>query len=219
MKTKIIFIFLLLFFSSTLKVKAVSVQQAREILQNHFINLVEVKNFYPEIPDTLEIPFSKEFLEKNKSAWLIPLKINSDFKYLLIRANFENEFCFLKNIDTLDLKTASEFLRLIEKIKPCFPERFEANQPFKYFFRTSERDANKKNNFKKAVSYYDKNFIIIAWPDEIELGRMNQDYISYLNKNDEGIEAQLETTPLPKNHPKVTTQQSVYVLTLFSCLE
>jgi hypothetical protein len=216
MKTKILFIFFLLFFSCATKVSAISSEQAREILQSHFIELTEVKKFYPDIPDVLEVPFTKETLRKNKSAWMIPVKINSKFKYLLIRANFENEFCALKNIDTLDLKTATEFLIIIKELRPWFPDRAETDLPFKYFFRTDDR-YNQKINYKKAISYDGKNFIIVDWPDEVELGMMNKDYISYLIRNKKGVEIQFETTPLPRDHPKTNEQQSVLVLTLFSC--
>lgn len=214
-----IFIFYGLFFLNVLLVKSINNEEAREILQSRFVSLIEIKDLYPGAPDSLEIPFSKEFLERNKSAWLIPVKIDSNFKYLLVRANFENEFCALKNIDTLDLKMATEVITLIKKLRPWFPGRVESNLAFKYFFRTDEIYLQDKPEYKKAISYDGKNFIVVAWPDNIELGVMNKNCISYLTRNKKGAEIQFETTPLPDNHPKVTEQQSVLVLTLFSCRE
>lgn len=216
---KVVCLFYVLLLLNALQVKAVDNKQAHEILQSHFVSLKEVKELYSDLPDSLEIPFSKEFLEKNKSGWLIPTKTDSGFKYLLVRANFENEFCALKNIDTLDLKAATEIIGLIKKLRPWFPDREESRLSFKYFFRTDEAYLQDKPEYKKAISYDGKNFIVVAWPDNIELGMMNKDYISYLAKNKKGVEIQFETTPLPKNHPRVTNQQSILVLTLFSCRE
>lgn len=216
---KVVCLFYVLLLMNALQVKAVSNERAHEILQSHFVSPAEVKELYPDLPDSLEIPFSNEFLKKHKSGWLIPTKTDSGFKYLLIRANFENEFCALKNIDTLNLKVATEIITLIKKLRPWFPGRAESNLPFKYFYRTDEVYLQNKPEYKKAVSYDGKNFIVVAWPDNIELGMMNKDYISYLAKNKKGVEIQFETTPLPENHPRVTNQQSILVLTLFSCRE
>lgn len=213
MKTKFVIVFFLLVFSF-LKVTAnVTEAQASEILQSHFVKLVEVKDIYPDLPATLEIPFSEEALKTNRSGYLVPVKMKNGFEYLFFRANFENEISMLKGVDTLDIETAKEVLMLIKRLRPWFPGRAESNLPFKYFFRA--KDISKM----VAVSYDGKNFIVVDWPNNVELGMMNKDYISYLTRNKNGVEIQFETTPLPANHPKVNNQQSVFVLTLFSCRE
>lgn len=218
MKTKIFLIFLFLGLFSSLRATTVSSEQAQKILKNHFINLTEIRNLHPDAPSVLIIPFSQKFLEKNRSAWLVPVKIKSGFKYFLVRANFENEFCALKGLDTLDLKTARQVVETIKRLRPDFPERIESNLPFKYFFRTAE-PVRENPKQKKAISYNDGKFIVVSWPNEVELGVVNKNQIFYLTKNRRGVEIQFETTSLPENCPPITEQQSILVMTLFSCRE
>lgn len=216
MKTKTFFIFLLLILSMSEASAGVTEIQAKEILKNHFITLAEAKKAYPDLTEELTIPFSIETLKSNRGAWLLPVKTTTGFEYLLIRANFESEMGTLTKVDTLELSKAEEALFLLKKLRPNFPDRAEANVPFKYLFRTKDDSAPKLGGiYKKTVSYDGKNFLIINWPNGVEIGVVHETFISYLTMDKRGVEIQYGQEKLPENFPKIN--QSVYILTLLRC--
>ncbi len=206
-------IMLLTLISKPLLAEGVTEEQASNILQSHFVRLLEVKDIYQGLPEKLPINFSEEVLKRNRGAWLMPLKIDSSFEYILFRTNFENEIYSLgyKQVDTIDLREAEKILAIIKRIRPWFPGRDESATPFKYFFRT--RDGDKIKN--TAISYDGKKFITVDIPKGVELAMMDKDYISYLTRNKEGVEIQFEATPSPPNYLKKREQQSIFFLTLF----
>ena len=188
--------------------------QANNILKHHFISLTEAKSVYPDLPENLTIPFSAQTLKNNPDSWLIPVKIQDHFKYLLVHAGFECEICTLKQVDTLRLKTTEEVLLMLKVLRPNFPERRGSNEAFKYFFRT--KDSAGTNIFKKAVAYDGNNFLVVNWPNKVELGVVRQKCIFYLCRNKKGLEIALGSESLPDYGPAIKDEQSVFFLTMLS---
>lgn len=186
--------------------------QANNILKHHFISINEAKTVYPNLPENLAIPFSARTLRNNPNSWLIPVKIQDRFRYLLVRAGFECEICTLKRVDTLRLKTTEEVLSMLKVLRPNFPERRGSNESFKYFFRTKDS----AGIFKKAVAYDGKNYLVVNWPNKVELGVVRQKCIFYLFRNKKGVELALGSESLPDYGLAIKDGQSVFFLTMLS---
>ena len=200
-----------------LNAQTVNSLQAQNILKDHFISLTEAQVIYPNLPGELAIPFSSQTLKNNPDSWLLPIKVQDQFKYLLVRANFEFEVCMLKRVDTLGLRTSKEVLSMLKILRPTFPERANSNEAFKYFFRTKDdAGTREKNIYKKAVAYDGRNFLVINWPNKTELGVVQQKCIFYITKNIKGMEIVLGQESLPDYGLAIKDDQSIFVLTLLS---
>jgi len=184
-----------------LNAQTVNSLQAQNILKDHFISLTEAQVIYPNLPGELAIPFSSQTLKNNPDSWLLPIKVQDQFKYLLVRANFEFK----------------EVLSMLKILRPTFPERANSNEAFKYFFRTKDdAGTREKNIYKKAVAYDGRNFLVINWPNKTELGVVQQKCIFYITKNKKGMEIVLGQESLPDYGLAIKDDQSIFVLTLLS---
>lgn len=216
---KVFFIFSLLSIFVSCYSQVVTEVQAKEVMGKHFISTLEAKTIYPNLANEISIPFSLEILKLNHHAWLVPLKVNGNSKYFLVKANFENEVStktFLTQNDTLSLNEAKQAVKLISTLRPYSWERSESEIPYKYFFRTKSPAPTKQGIYYRKILAYDNNqFLVIEWPNSVEIGVVNKDYISYLTRDKRGREIKLGLVPLPDNHPEIEYLQSVYVLTMF----
>lgn len=190
-------------------------EQAKEIMGKHFISVLEAQNIYPDLPNNIVIPFSVEVLKNNLNAWLVPIKS----KYLLVKAHFDNEVAtknFLKQNDTLTLVSAKQVIKLIDVLRPYSWNRLNSEIPFKYFFRTKSLSPSKQGiSYRKIVAYDDNQFLIVDWPNNVEIGVVKENYISYLTRDKQGHELKLGLALLPDEHPDIKYLQSIYVLTMF----
>jgi|GEM_PF-1816821 hypothetical protein len=212
---KVIFLFLLIISASLLTAQNVTIAQAKETLKSHFISLEEARTVFPDLPLELKIPYTLRDLKNNKNSWLLPIPLDKS-RYYLIQANFECESSkpgWIRNKDTLSLVAAKKVIMLLNKARLGFPNRVYSDQPYKYFFRTKTATASKYwTRYKKTVTYYNGEFLIINWPNSAEFGVVNDKCLNYLVRNKRGKELQLGTENLP-DFP-VVPQQSIYVLTL-----
>lgn len=219
MKTKVLSVAILLIYVLVVPVSAqVSYAQAKETLADHFISPDEARNVYPDLPLEIKIPYSLTNLENNRNAWLLPIQINSVYKYFLIQENYGPEVSspnWINRRDTLYLSTAKKALLLLNKLGKDFPNRVGANIPYTYFFRTKDYAPEKYDmKCRKTITYANNDFLIINWPSDVEIGVINQKCIYYLAKNKRGVEVNLGKEFLPENAPLLPEQQSIYVLTL-----
>ena len=205
---------LLIIFINCYSQKATS-EQAQEIMGKHFISILEAQTLYPDLPSKIAIPFSTEVLKNNPNAWLVPIKS----KYFLVKANFENEVSsekFLKQNDTLTLTETKQVLKLINVLRSNFLNRIDSETPYKYFFRTKSLSPLKLGrSYRKIVAYNDNQFLVVDWPNCVEIGVVNKDYISYLTRDKRDRELKLDLAPLPDGHQNIEYLQSIYVLTMF----
>jgi hypothetical protein len=219
MKTRVAFLVLLTLLMNQVYCQNATPAQAKEILGEHFIPLDEAVNVLVDLPADLKIPFSVKTLEQNLDSWLVPIWVNGESRYYLIKANFENEVAGKKSLlgkDTLSLAETKKAIMLLYKLRPSFPERIDGEKPYKYFFRTKTNAPSKpKLDYHKTVAYADEKFLIINWPNSIELGVVNKDYISFLMRNEKGVEIKLGFEFLPEKHPDIAYLESIYVLTMF----
>ena len=220
MKTKVAFFCVLL----TMLIRPIYCQnatpaEAKEILGEHFIPLDEAINVLLDLSPDLKIPFSVKTLKENLGSWLVPIWVNGISRYYLIQANFENEVStkkFLHYNDTLALAETKKALMLLSKLRPDFPERNEGERPFKYFFRTKNYSPTKqKIVYRKIVAYAHDQFLILNWPNQVEIGVVNKDCVSYLIRNNKGVEIKLGLEFMPNKHPDINYLGSIYVLTMF----
>lgn len=221
MKTKVILLFSLFVVFVNCYGQMANSLKAKEILGNHFISLNEVLTILPSAPKEgeFEIPFSVQTLNDNPGSWLIPIQTRGVYKYFLVSLNFENEIStkkFLNSNDTLSLEATKQAVKILSTLRPNFLNRSESEISFKYFFRTkTTAPAHQGIAYKKILSYADDNFLILDWPNAVEIGVVNKDYISYLTRNSRGVEIKLGLAILPDDHPQMEYLQSVYVLTAF----
>lgn len=220
MRTKTFLIMvLLIILAKPTYAQEISTEEAKGIMQEHFISTTEAQKIYPETPNILKIPFSKETLKSNQESWLMPILTKRGYKYLLLTANFDNEIAttkFQQEHDTLSLAETKFAIKILSETRINFLERANSGYSFQYFFRTKTLAPKKQGiNFKKAVAYDDNQFLVLDWPNDVELGVVNKDYISYLTRNDKGQEIKLGLAFLPENHPPLSYLESIYVLTMF----
>lgn len=221
MKTKVILLFSLFTLSISCYGQLADYSDASGIFGKKFISLNEIINVFPNTPTESEfkIPFSIQTLQDNRGSWLMPIQINGVYKYFIISLNFENEIStkkFLSANDTLSLEATKQVVKILSTLRPNFLNRIESETPYKYFFRTkTTADTRQGISYRKILSYANDNFLIIDWPNEVELGVVNKDYISYLTRNNKGVEIKLGLAILPENHPQIDYLQSIYVLTAF----
>jgi hypothetical protein len=190
-------------------------EQAKEIMGRHFISILEAQTISPDLPNNIAIPFSVEVLKNNPNAWLVPIKS----KYFLVKANFENEVStkkFLKQNDTLTLVDTKQVIKLINVLRPYSWDRMDSEIPWKYFFRTKSLSPPKQGTgYRKIVAYDDNQFLVVDWPNKVEIGVVKEDYISYLTRDKRGRELKLGLSFLPDGHPDIAYLQSIYILTMF----
>lgn len=215
MRTKTVLLYSLLVVFINCYGQMATPAQAKEIMGKHFISILEAQTLYPDLSSKITIPFSMEVLKANSSAWLVPIKS----KYFLIRANFENEVAtkkFLKQNDTLSLSETKQALKLINVLRPYSWERDNSEIAYKYFFRTKSFSPTKQGiSYRKIVAYDNDQFLVIDWPNAVEIGVVNKDYVSYMTRDKRGRELKLGLAPLPDGHPDIEYLQSIYVLTMF----
>jgi hypothetical protein len=219
MKTKIILLFNLLIIFVSCYGQAATISQAKEVLGRHFISVLEARTVYPDLAAEIAITFSPEILKFNPNAWLVPIKSNGVSKYFLISANFENEISnkkFLKQNDTLSLNETKQVIKLISSLRPFSWERINSEIPYTYFLRTKNSSPPKQGiGYRKIVAYDNESFLVIDWPNGVEIGVVNKDYISYLTRDKRGREIKFGLAFLPEDHPNIEYLQSIYVLTIF----
>lgn len=206
-------VLILLILSQIIVAKNIKEKEAKFILNNYFISISEAKKVFPDIPNNLKIPFSKETLEKFSDYWLIPIETTRKYKYFLVKINYDFEASvFEKNslIDTLNIDEGKRMVYLLNKLRPDFLGRDKLSDEFSIFFRT-KTDSNILNGCRQVFSYNKKKFLIADIPDGIEIAILNREYISFfINRN--GTEF-LGISPLPKE-PKVKEKKSITILTL-----
>lgn len=215
---------LLLILIWPLLAQGVASYEAQKILGNHFIALNEAQTIYPEIPDKLQINFSLNTLKSYPNSWLVPLLTKRGYQYFLVQANFENEVSTKKLInekDTLNLSQTIQALSLLKNLRTNWLNRLNSTDSYQYFFRTKTK-SSQKNNFQKTVSHFNNEFLVIDWPNGVELGVINNndDCIYYLSRNKQKKEIQLSQADLPDNYQIINHQAidylpSIYVLTMF----
>ncbi|MFZ2310388.1 MAG: hypothetical protein WAW11_02490 [Patescibacteria group bacterium] len=184
----------------------ISEQRAKELFGYRFISYQEAG-----FSNKIEIPFAEEEIKYDFRSWLIPLNIDGKPTYKLIQARYS---LGPKEIgDTLSLTKAQEIIELLSRIRPSFPNEEGTNQPFEYFFLTKDKAPIKSGmEMSKAISYNNKQMLIIDLPINAKAGIMEANYISYLvdNRHGEGV---LGLTTLPNNF-KTTKEQYVHILAL-----
>jgi hypothetical protein len=179
----------------------ISEKRAKELFGYRFISGQEMG-----LSNKIDIPFTEEEIKYDFRSWLIPLNINGKPTYKLIQARYSLGPTEIG--DTLSLTNAQEIIELLSKIRPSFPNEKGANQPFEHFFLTKDKAPIKSGlEMNKAISYNNKQMLVIDLPVNAKAGIMEGEYISYLVDNVLGL------TTLP-NNLKTDKEQYVQILTL-----
>lgn len=206
MKRSLWFLILLLL-NLTNYAQNVTNTRAMEQYGERFIRAVEAG-----FPDSLEIPFSEDEIRYDHLSWLVPILVDGVPQYLMIQARYLPN-TYLKN-DTLNLAEAVKVIGLLSKVRPNFPNADSVKTSQKYFFRTKESAPSKDGIvFRKAISYFNDQLLVINFPDNTISGIMDPKSITYMVENKGRTLMGFEI--LPAGVPKFT-DQNIWILTLVS---
>jgi len=203
-KTLIILIFA--FLSLTDFAQNITSSRAKELFGERFITAKEAG-----FPDSLEVPFTEDTIKYDFTSWLVPMSVKGVTQYRLIEARYAQNRD--EKYDTLHLEDAEKLICLMLKVRPNFPDQDNMKSKQKYFYRTKEPATSKNGmKFRKTISYYNDQLLVVDLPVVAIAGVIEHDYISYLIENKEsGLF--LGFQPLPDDAPKFT-EQGITILTL-----